>query len=617
MTPPPPPLIPAAPTPPPTLPSSPASPNGTHAANGKAPAAAATANGANGAALSPQAAELETFLAHLTRMLVQYTDANQRPETPVVQHVPPRDLAARLDLRFADDRADLPHLLSLFQATLDYSVRTGHPLFLDKLYTGVTPVGVATELLTGALNINTHVFAASPVGTLMEMACLAELRRMIGYPVAQGAGFMSPGGSISNLVAMVTARNIKFPDAKVIGLVGMPPLAVFTSAHSHFSIEKSAMVIGLGRGQVFRVATTANGCMIPEDLEAKIAEAKEKGMLPFFVNATSGTTVLCSYDPIRPIAAIARRHGAWLHVDGSWGGSTLFSATHRHLLDGVELSDSFVMNPHKMLGVPLHCSCLLVAHPPATMVAANSSRASYLYHAPPTPVNGDDEEGSEEDAASPRTTTEASPLGHLLGAEDTDGFGTADADNDMAAALEPYDLGNLGIGCGRRADGVKFFLSWKWEGTAGYTSRVDRAFAMAALLRERVTAHPRFELVFPLSLPAADREQGANTCFWYVPAKDEKRAGGRAQWRHEVWTDAAAKARVARVTAAVRVRMLVRGNVMCDYAPLSSPVALPSFFRVPMNSPEVGEEHLDRLLAEICEIADAVVAEVEDGAATA
>ncbi|KAI9224697.1 pyridoxal phosphate-dependent transferase [Blastocladiella britannica] len=563
--------------------------------------------------LAPQALELHRLLGTLMPMLVQYVHENHQPETRVVRPTDPAMLAELLDMRpsaapgesiGAFDRdggepAGFDDVMRLFEHTLEYSVRTGHPLFLDKLYTGVTPIGVAAELLTGALNVNTHVHVASPVGTLMELACLAELRRMIGYPVRGGSGIMSPGGSMSNLIAMVTARNVKVPRAKTEGLAALPPLAVFTSAHTHFSIEKSAMVVGLGTNSVFRVATTPNGVMIPSDLERQILAAKESGFLPFFVNATAGTTVLCAYDPIRPIAEITKRHNLWLHVDGSWGGSVLFSDVHRTLLDGLELSDSFVVNPHKMLGVPLQCSCLLVAHPPATMASANSSRASYLYHATPPASK----------AASPRPAHPPLSFGDDSD-DDTESAAQALAATHPSSPLDPYDLGNLGIGCGRRADGIKLYLSWKATGTRAYAARVDRAFAMSRTLRDRVEAHPRLELVFPLSMPSGDREVGANVCFWYVSPAVEARAGSRAAWRAAVEAgDPDTCAAVADVTARTRARMLARGIAMIDYAPLPEPFPRPAFFRVPMNAPTVELEHLDRLIAELVECADAVVRE--------
>jgi glutamate decarboxylase len=95
------------------------------------------------------------------------------------------------------------------------------------------------------------------------------------------------------------------------------------------------------------------------DLEAAVIRAKEEGYTPFYVNAGAGTTVLGSYDPFHEIADVCARHNLWFHVDGSWGGSVIFSDTYKHKLSGVERADSVTVNPHKMLGVPLTCSFLL------------------------------------------------------------------------------------------------------------------------------------------------------------------------------------------------------------------------------------------------------------------
>jgi glutamate/tyrosine decarboxylase-like PLP-dependent enzyme len=97
---------------------------------------------------------------------------------------------------------------------------------MDKLYAGVTPIGIASELVTSALNVNTHVFQVSPVGTLMEMACMTELRKMIGYPV-NGTGMIFPGGSMSNLVAMCTARNHMFPRVKAVRIDSVSFLTLY------------------------------------------------------------------------------------------------------------------------------------------------------------------------------------------------------------------------------------------------------------------------------------------------------------------------------------------------------------------------------------------------------
>ena len=97
-----------------------------------------------------------------------------------------------------------------------------------------------------------------------------------------------------------------------------------------------------------------------ERLEEIVVLAKEKGETPFYVNATAGTTVLGSFDPLDRIADVCERHKLWLHVDGSWGGSVVFNHDiARERLKGVERADSVAVNPHKMLGVPLTCSFLL------------------------------------------------------------------------------------------------------------------------------------------------------------------------------------------------------------------------------------------------------------------
>lgn len=84
--------------------------------------------------------------------------------------------------------------------------------------------------------------------------------------------------------------------------------------------------------------------------------------VPFFVGTTAGTTVLGAFDPFEEIAAVCKRHGVWMHVDGCWGAAALLSPTHRHHMQGAELADSLAWNPHKLMGLPLQCSAFLTTH---------------------------------------------------------------------------------------------------------------------------------------------------------------------------------------------------------------------------------------------------------------
>lgn len=175
-------------------------------------------------------------------------------------------------------------------------------------------------------------------------------------------------------------------------------------------------------------------------------QAKAEGWTPFYVNAGAGSTVLGSYDPFPAIAAIAKEHGLWFHVDGSWGGSVIFSDNQRWRLAGCELANSFTVNPHKMLGVPVTCSFLLTGDR-RVFQRATSLKAGYLFH--------------ETDAA--------------------------DAD--------AWDLAQMTMGCGRRADSLKMALSWVYHGKEGYQKRIDDAFEMAAYFAETVKKSRSFHLV--------------------------------------------------------------------------------------------------------------------------
>ncbi len=210
--------------------------------------------------------------------------------------------------------------------------------------------------------------------------------------------------------------------------------------------------------------------MIPSALEELVTRSTEAGKTPFFVNATAGTTVLGSYDPITPISAICKKHNLWLHVDGSWGGPAIFSKTHKHKLAGSHLANSLGMNPHKMLAAPCTCSFLL-AQDIRQFHKANTLPAGYLFH-------GDGEE---------------------------------DADSATPDAAEVWDLADLTLQCGRRGDSLKLALSWIYYGSSGYEQQIDHGFDVAAYFAGRVAEHPDFVLVSENPPPCLQ------VCFYYAP----------------------------------------------------------------------------------------------------
>jgi hypothetical protein len=237
------------------------------------------------------------------------------------------------------------------------------------------------------------------------------------------------------------------------------------------------------------------------------------------------------------------------------------------------------------------------------MCKANSSKANYLYHSTPLSVQKDEmeEEQNEENHDGPGSPIHAGFAVPPRRRVSTPGS-IEEEDDELI-----FDLGSQGIGCGRRADGIKLFLTWKYMGSKGFASRVDHAMKLAQSLRHKVAQHPRLELVFPLTLPSDEREQGANVCFWYVPEPDESPDRTRALWRSQLTQDPLYKRRMATLTLTIRAEMIKRGKAMIDFAPLPAPQGLPNFFRVPLNSTLVTEAHLDQLIDEVVFVGNQVV----------
>ncbi|KAF2758219.1 PLP-dependent transferase [Pseudovirgaria hyperparasitica] len=381
------------------------------------------------------------------------------PRTVLVEHHPPEELKSLLNLSIPRTGTRKPGLLASVAQILRYSVNTWDQGFMDKLYSSTNAIGLAAELLLAVLNTNAHVYAVSPVLTLVEKHTTALLARLFfggggdadACPFA--GGISQPGGSASNASAIVVARNTLFPETKNTGNAGRR-FVLFTSAHGHYSIEKAAQMYGFGRDAVRCVPVDTHGRMQPAALDAMISAAKQAGETPFLVNATAGTTVLGSFDPFEGIADVCGRHGVWMHVDGSWGGGVVFNERLRgSRLRGCERADSVAVTPHKMLQVPMTCS-FLVVRDLRCVWRAMSLPAGYLFHTDPTSSNAQ---------FNPATTL--------------------------------YDLADLTPQCGRRADSLKLYLALQYHGLDYYSAMLDRAFATAAALHARLAAHPDFVMV--------------------------------------------------------------------------------------------------------------------------
>jgi len=395
---------------------------------------------------TPMADSLEERIAG--RALAYVVDP-PRGLDPVIDLASPAELLSSFDRAVTlgfDEKAtahDDDSILEAVDLVIKHSVHTSHPRFVNQNFAGPDPVSVVGDWLGAALNTTGATFEAAPVFTLMESAVLSKLGRIAGYldPDTDQVptlppGLFCPGGSTATLYALQLARHRLRPDIRRTGGTG-ERLTLFVSDAGHYAATKSAALLGLGTDAVIKVESDDGGAIIPDALEEAVVASLEAGQVPFAIIGTAGTTVTSAFDDLNALADVARDHGLWLHIDGCYGGSALFSPTHRHLLDGVERSDSFVWNLHKMMGMTQQCTALLVREP-ELLAPCFAVGADYLFQ--PDKLHAE------------------------------------------------YDSGDRTFQCARRVDVLKFWLAWKHHGDAGFAARIDHAVGMATHARRRIAA---------------------------------------------------------------------------------------------------------------------------------
>ncbi|MQY13897.1 L-2,4-diaminobutyrate decarboxylase [Streptomyces sp. RB5] len=288
-----------------------------------------------------------SLLAGVERMTARFARV-EAPFTGVTPHgLAPEIDAVDLDTPLGDTAAALTELDAVY---LRDAVYFHHPRYLAHLNCPVAIPAVLAEALLTAVNSSLDTWDQSAGATLIE-------RRLIDWTAARAGlgpaadGVFTSGGTQSNLQALLLAREEAKTDAG---------LRVFTSAASHFSVTKSAALLGLGPDAVITVPCDDTRRMDTTALARELAQCRRAGLTPMAVVATAGTTDFGSIDPLPGIAALCERYGAWLHVDAAYGCGLLASRTRRHLLDGVERADSVTVDFHKSFFQPVSSSALLV-----------------------------------------------------------------------------------------------------------------------------------------------------------------------------------------------------------------------------------------------------------------
>lgn len=355
---------------------------------------------------------------------------------PVADRIEAEELYSTLDLSLKDEGIPDSEFKSVMTDVIVSTPKTATNLFFNQLFGGRQSKAVLGDLMAVMLNNSMYTYKVAGPQVGIEQEIIRRSCQMIGYDENSNGTFPT-GGSMSNYMALVMARDVADPKFRNEGKT--KNILAYASAESHYSNAKNASFSGIGRNNVRYIDTDDFGRMIPSKLDEQIQKDIDAGFTPAFVNATAGTTVLGAFDPIDAIADICEKYSVWLHVDGAYSGGVFLSKKYKHLLKGVERSDSFSYNAHKMIGTPLTCSIILVKDK-NNLSGSFSNDAEYLYQ-----TDGDD-----------------------------------------------FNLGKTSFQCGRRNDALKFWTIWKSLGTNGLEKIIDQQFLLADVARDYVRNNPDY-----------------------------------------------------------------------------------------------------------------------------
>jgi aromatic-L-amino-acid/L-tryptophan decarboxylase len=296
-------------------------------------------------------------------------------ELPVLPRVAPGDLRNALPASAPESSESIDDILRDFrELVVPANTHWNHPRFHAYFSVSASGPGILAEALIATLNVNHMLWRSSPAGTELELVTLSWLRQWIGLS-DKFFGMIFDTASISTMHALIAARDYVDPECRTRGSRG--DLIVYTSEQAHSSVEKGAIAIGLGQQNVRKIGVDAEFRMRADALRSTLEADVAAGKKPCCVVPTVGTTSTTSIDPVKEIAAIANEFGAWVHVDGAYGGCGAILPELRHILDGAESAHSLVVNPHKWLFTPVDCS-VLYTNRPDVLRSALSLVAEYL-----------------------------------------------------------------------------------------------------------------------------------------------------------------------------------------------------------------------------------------------
>ena len=317
-----------------------------------------------------------------------------------------------------------------------------HPKFYSFVPGPSNYISVMADTIATGFNVFSGGWSASPAAAELEIVTIHWLLKMFDFPVKNGGGIFTSGGSMANLTALVTARRIKCGGdySKAI---------IYLSDQAHSSNIKAIRVLGFKKRQVRVIPTDLKCKMSLNKLKNCIAKDKLEGYHPFCIIATAGTTNTGTVDPMEDIALICKDENLWMHVDGAYGGAAILSDNGKKYLNGIEKADSLTIDPHKWFFQPYEIGCLLIK---------NHKWLSKTFSEKPVYLR--DIEGNESE-------------------------------------INFYDHG---IQLTRRFRALKFYMSVKTFGLNAFKEAIEYSISLTEELESLLRKSPKWEVVSPATL---------------------------------------------------------------------------------------------------------------------
>lgn len=282
---------------------------------------------------------------------------------PVLSQIEPGWLSENLPENAPLDGENFSSILDdMDRLILPAVTHWNHPNFHGLFSTSTSSVGIFGEMFSAAYDMKAMLWRTSPASTELEPVVLDWLRKMMGLP-PDFSGIIYDTASISTLHAIAMAReriDLKIRENGMSGRTDLPLLRVYCSEHTHSSIDKAVILLGLGQRSIVKIPANEKFELDHEKLSEAIRDDIAAGHLPLCVVATIGTTSSTSIDPVEKIADICERNNIFLHVDAAYAGSAAIVPEFQSYFKGWERADSIVTNPHKWLFTPFDLSILYV-----------------------------------------------------------------------------------------------------------------------------------------------------------------------------------------------------------------------------------------------------------------